>query len=93
MYNIFLIVSFCYFRIFKNVEEAVEYLFALDDTPADTGIDIALEPPDEGDDTDVDDPSEDIVDIGGENVNLLGPRLLARPAHVELTNRHHRPRK
>lgn len=52
-----------------------------------TGIDIFLEPPDDGAESDADDPSEDVADVGEENVKLLGARLLAKPAHVEFTNR------
>lgn len=81
---------FLNFRSIKNVEEAVEYLYSLPDEENATGIDIALEPPDDGGESDADDPSEDAVDVGEENVNLLGVKLLAKPPHIELTNRNSR---
>ena len=87
----FIYTNITLFRNFKNVEDALEYLFQLPDEPSDTGIDIYLEPPVDEDDSDIDDPSEDIVDVGVEDISLLGPRQLARPAHVALSNRHTRP--
>lgn len=39
------------------------YLYSIPDYDEATGIDITLEPPDDGAESDVDDPSEDIVDI------------------------------
>ncbi|KAK4314976.1 hypothetical protein Pmani_013759 [Petrolisthes manimaculis] len=74
-------------KFLNNVEDAVQYLFSLPDEEGTTGINISLEPPDDGAESDADDPSEDIVDIGEENVNLLGARILAKPPHIELTNR------
>lgn len=35
-----------------------------------TGIDIFLEPPDDGAESDADDQSEDVADVGEENVKL-----------------------
>ncbi|XP_045134429.1 piggyBac transposable element-derived protein 3-like [Portunus trituberculatus] len=72
-----------------NVEDAVNYLYSIPDYDEATGIDITLEPPDDGAQSDADDPSEDIVDVE-ENVNLLGPRLLANAPHIQLTNRNSR---
>ena len=72
-----------------NVEEAIEYLYQLPDDVNSTAIDIALEPPDDGAESDRDDPSEDVVDVE-ENVMLLGPKLLAKPPHIELSNRNSR---
>jgi len=72
-----------------NVEDAVNYLCSTPDYDEATGIDITLEPPDDGAESDADDPSEDIVDIE-ENVKLLGPRLLANAPHIQLTNRNSR---
>lgn len=46
-----------------NVEEAVALLYSLSDDEDATTIDIALEPPDDGAESDGDDPSEDIVDV------------------------------
>lgn len=57
-------------------------MYSLPEKDGATGIDIALEPPDDGAESDADDPSEDIVD-GEENVNLLGARLLAKPPHID----------
>ncbi|KAK4299709.1 hypothetical protein Pmani_028025 [Petrolisthes manimaculis] len=74
-------------RYLKNVEEAVNYLYSLPEEEEVTGIDIALEPPDDGAESDVDDPSEDAVDVGVENVRLLGAKLLAQPPHIQFTNR------
>ena len=75
----------------KNVEEALEYLYSLPEEEDATGIDISLEPPDDWAKSDGDDPSEDIVEVGEERVNLLGAKLLAKPPHIELTNRNSRP--
>lgn len=53
-----------------------------------TGIDITLEPPGDGADSDVDnDPSEDVVEDGEEDVEIPGTKLLAQPPFIELTNR------
>lgn len=54
-----------------------------------TGIDIFLEPPDDGFESDAIDLSGDGVDVGEENVKLLVARLLPKPAH-EFTNRNAR---
>lgn len=55
-----------------------------------TGIDIFLERPDDGAESDADDPSEDVADVGQENVQLLRAKLLAKLAHVEFTTRNTR---
>ena len=68
------------------MEEAVSYLFTLSDDEDATGIDIALEPPEEGVESDVDDLDNDTVMVD-ENINLLGYRILSMPAHISLTNR------
>lgn len=39
--------------------------------------------------SDGDDPSEDIV-VVDENIMLLGPKLLDKPPHIELSNRNSR---
>lgn len=71
-----------------NVEDAIAYLDSLEDEDEDaTGLDILLEPPDDGAESDADDPNEDVVDVVEENVKLLGARLLAKPAHIQFTNR------
>ena len=88
MYHIYLCIHFC--RYLKDVEEAINYLYSLADDDDATGIDIALEPPIDGAESDADDPSEDLVDIGEENIRLLGSKLLAQPPHIELTNRNSR---
>ena len=51
-------------RRFKDVEKAISYLFTLSDDEDATGIDVALEPPVEGVDSDCDDIENDtaIVD-------------------------------
>ena len=72
-----------------NVEDAVEYLYSLPDDEDATAIDVALEPPDDGAESDGDDPSEDVVDVD-ENIMLLGPKLLAKQPHIELSNRNSR---
>ena len=77
-------------RMFKNVEGAVAYLFTMPDDEQATAVDIALEPPDDGAESDGDDPSEDLVDVGVENISLLGAKLLAKPPHIENTNRNSR---
>ena len=51
-----------------------------------TGINIFLEPPDDGAKSGANNPSDDVADVGEENVKLLEARLLAKPAHAELTN-------
>ncbi|XP_066969115.1 piggyBac transposable element-derived protein 3-like [Macrobrachium rosenbergii] len=76
-------------RSFMNVEEAAKYLHSLSDDEDATAIDIALELPDDGAESDGDDPSEDIVDVD-ENIMLLGPKLLAKKPHIELSNRNSR---
>ena len=88
-FNAFIVVYSWSFRSFMNVEEAIEYLYQLPDDVNSTAIDIALEPPDDGVESDRDDPSEDVVDVE-ENVMLLGPKLLAKPPHIELSNRNSR---
>lgn len=74
------------FRYLINVEVAVNYLHSLPEEEA-TRIDIILKPPDDGAESDVDDPSEDAVHVGVENVHLLGAKLLAQPSHIQFTNR------
>lgn len=37
--------------------------------------------------SDVDDPADELVDLGEPNLNLLGAGILARPAQIEFTNR------
>lgn len=69
------------------MEEAVNYLYSLPEVEEATGIDITLEPPDDGAESDFDDPSEDVVDVGVENIHLLGAKLLAQPPHIQFTNR------
>ncbi|KAK4328232.1 hypothetical protein Pmani_001351 [Petrolisthes manimaculis] len=76
-------------RAFMNVEEAVAFLYSISDDEDATAIDIALEPPDDGAESDGDDPSEDIVDVD-ENIMLLGSKLLDKPPHIELSNRNSR---
>ena len=74
-------------RKFKNVEDAIAFLDTIlgEDDDA-VRYDIALEPPEEGRDSDVDDLDNDAV-IVDENVNLIGSRLLALPAHITCTTR------
>ena len=52
---------------FSNIEDAVEYFFNLsdDEDEESTLIDIVLEPPDDGAESDVDDPNKDVVDVDG----------------------------
>ena len=59
-----------------NVEEAVLFLYHLSDD-------------DDTTESDGDNPSEDVVDVD-ENILLLGPKLLAKPPHIELSNRNSR---
>ncbi|KAK3861563.1 hypothetical protein Pcinc_032475 [Petrolisthes cinctipes] len=73
-------------RAFMNVEEAVAFLYSLSDDEDATAIDITLEPPDDGAESDGDVPSEDIVEVD-ENIMLLEPKLLDKPPHIELSNR------
>lgn len=72
------------YRCFKDVEEAVAFLHSMPDDDDTVGYDFALEPPDEGNESDVDDLNNDTV-IVDENLNLLGSRLLAMPAAVTVT--------
>ncbi|KAK3887629.1 hypothetical protein Pcinc_008333 [Petrolisthes cinctipes] len=72
-----------------NVEEAVAFLYSISDDEDATAIDIALEPPDDGAESDGDDPSEDVVDVD-ENIMLLGPELLDKLPHIELSYRNSR---
>lgn len=83
-------MTFCNYFRFVNVEDAIAYMNSIPDEEDATGIDIFLEPPDDGAESDADDPSEDVADVGEENVKLLGAKLLAKPAHVEFTNRNAR---
>ncbi|KAK4293785.1 hypothetical protein Pmani_033552 [Petrolisthes manimaculis] len=69
-----------------NVEEAVTFLHSLSNDEDATTIDITLEPLGDGAESDGDIPSEDNVDVH-ENIMLLGPKLLDKPPHIELTNR------
>ncbi|KAK4293787.1 hypothetical protein Pmani_033554 [Petrolisthes manimaculis] len=73
-------------RDFMNVEEAVTFLHSLSNDEDATTIDITLESLGDGAESDGDIPSEDIVDVH-ENIMLLGPKLLDKPPHIELTNR------
>ena len=73
------------FRMFKNVEDAVEFLFTIPDEEQATAIDIALELPDDGAESDDDDPSEDVVDVGVENISWVGAKLLAKPPMLNTT--------
>ena len=82
-------MNFYYFptRPFKNVEDAVAYLRTLPGEEDEAlSYDIAIEPPVEGQDFDVDDLNNDDVIIE-ENVNLLGSRLLAMPANITINTR------
>ena len=77
------------YRNFKNVEDAIVHLVTLpdDDEEEEGGIDIALEPPAEGAESDVDDLPNDAT-LVDENVNLLGNRLLAMPSHISRAKSH-----
>ncbi|KAK4293780.1 hypothetical protein Pmani_033547 [Petrolisthes manimaculis] len=75
-----------YDKDFMNVEEAVTFLHSLSNDEDATTIDITLESLGDGAESDGDIPSEDIVDVH-ENIMLLGPKLLDKPPHIELTNR------
>lgn len=66
-----------------NVKEALEYLHSLSDDEDATHKDTAL---DDGAESDVDDPGEDVVEVD-ENENLFGPELVAKPPHIELSNK------
>ncbi|KAK3885602.1 hypothetical protein Pcinc_010194 [Petrolisthes cinctipes] len=68
------------------MEEAVAFVYSLSDDEDATAIDMTLEPPDDGAESDGDVLSEDIVDVD-ENIMLLGPKLLDKPPHIELSNR------
>ena len=78
------------FRMFKNVEDAVEFLFTIPDKEQATAIDIALEHRGDDAESDGDGPSEDLVDVGVENIRLLGVKLLAKPPNFEYNNRNSR---
>ncbi|KAK4318550.1 hypothetical protein Pmani_010461 [Petrolisthes manimaculis] len=70
-----------------NVEEVVAFLYSISDDEDATAIDIVLEPPDDGTKSDGEDPSEDVVVDGDENIMLLlGPY----PPHIQLSNRNSR---
>ncbi|KAK4288691.1 hypothetical protein Pmani_038291 [Petrolisthes manimaculis] len=70
-----------------NVEEVVAFLYSISDDEDATAIDIVLEPPDDGTKSDGEDPSEDVVVDGDENIMLLlGPN----PPHIQLSNRNSR---
>lgn len=80
-------ISVFAFEPLKNVDDAVEYLYSVSNEEGAKEIDLTLEPSDDGAESDVDDPSEDSVDIGQKSINLLGAKLLAKGLHIELTNR------
>ena len=59
-------------------------MFSLPEKEGATVSDISLEASDDGAESDADDPSEAIVDVGEENVILPGARLLENPMYVGL---------